>query len=84
MKNWKDIFRKTLSVKIAINDRVKHRETARLGTVFQTAIVGKVPTVSVKHDDGTESYLVPSEEYFKVHTRTMLWASAGQGKQVEW
>ncbi len=84
MRNWKDIFRKTLSVKIAVTDRVKHRETARLGTVFQTATVDKIPTVSVKHDDGTESYLVPAEEYFKVHSQTMLWTRAGQGKQVEW
>jgi len=81
--NWKDMFRATLSVKIKVNDRVKHRDTARLGTVYQTATVDDVPTLSVKHDDGTESQLVPSEEYFKVHTATQIWAGRGIGRQIE-
>ena len=84
MKSWKDMFRTTLSAKIKVSDRVKHRSTSRLGTVYQTAIVDDIPTLSVRHDDGTEAQLVASEEYFKVHTQTMLWTRAGQGKQVEW
>lgn len=80
--SWKDMFRKTLSVKIAVEDRVKHRDSQRLGTVFQTATVSGVPVISVRHDDGTESHLLPAEEYHKVpRGQQLLWARAGRAKQ---
>jgi hypothetical protein len=61
-------FRRTLSEKITINDRVRHRKTGQLGTVIQTGKVEgslKLPAISVKHDDGSEAWLVPSEDYTK-------------------
>ena len=64
--NWKNIFNQTLSTKIRVDTRVKHRTSGRLGRVFQTATVNGVPAVSVNHDDGTQSVLVPAEEYFSV------------------
>jgi len=61
-------FKRTLSEKIKVNDRVRHRKTGQLGTVFQTGMVEgslKVPALSVRHDDGSEAWLVPSEDYTK-------------------
>ena len=61
-------FKRTLSEKLKVNDRVRSRKTRQLGTVIQTGTVEgsiKVPAISVRHDDGTEAWLVPSEDYTK-------------------
>ena len=60
--------KRTFSEKIKVNDRVKHRQSSRLGTVIQTGVVDgsfKLPALSVRHGDGTESWLVPAEDYTK-------------------
>lgn len=62
-------FRATLSEKIACGDRVKRRRDGLLGRVWQTGMCNTpfatVPALSVNHDDGTVSELVPAEEYTK-------------------
>ena len=61
-------FDATLSVKIGVNDRVRHRTTRLLGTVTQTGLVKgtiKVPTVTVAYDNGQEAVMVPAEEFMK-------------------
>jgi len=60
---------RTLSEKIQVGAQVKNRLSGKLGTVFQTGKVSgsfKLPALSVRHDDGTEAILVPSEDYGKV------------------
>lgn len=61
-------FKRTLSEYLKVNDRVRNRKTGQLGTVIQTGKVEgslKVPAISVRHDDGSEAWLVPSEDYTK-------------------
>jgi hypothetical protein len=62
-------FRATLSEKIKCGDRVKRRRDGQLGAVWQTGTCktpfATVPALSVTHDDGTVSELVPAEEYTK-------------------
>jgi hypothetical protein len=64
--NWKSLFDQTLSVKIKVGNRVRHRVSGRLGTVFQTGVLDGLHVISVNHDDGTGSQLVASEEYAKI------------------
>jgi hypothetical protein len=61
-------FDSTLSVKIAVGDRVRHRTTRELGHCYQTGIVDgsvRVPAVSVRYDNGMDAQLVPAEEFTK-------------------
>jgi hypothetical protein len=67
--NWRELFDQTLSVKIKVGDRVKHRATGRLGAVNQTAVVDGLATISVRYDLGGETMLVPSEEYMKLEKK---------------
>lgn len=85
--NWKKLFNQTLSVKIKVGDRVCHRRTGKLGTVYQTATlntgIAAVPALSVKHDDGSDAQLVPAEEYHKAVRQTLLWVDSNQARQYE-
>jgi hypothetical protein len=62
-------FDSTLSVKIAVGDRVQHRRTKLLGHCYQTGTVdgsSRVPALSVRYDvDTPDSVLVPAEEFTK-------------------
>lgn len=66
-------FDQTLSVKIALHDRVYLRSDKNvLGTVYQTGVLAgtvRVPAISVRHDFGPDAVLVPSEQYSKVPKR---------------
>jgi hypothetical protein len=61
-------FDSTLSVKIAVGDRVRHRGTSQLGHCYQTGQVDgsiRVPAISVRYDNGNDAQLVPAEEFTK-------------------
>jgi hypothetical protein len=63
-----EAFDSTLSVKIAVGDRVSHRGTKLLGHCYQTGIVDgsvRVPAISVRYDNGRDAVLVPAEEFMK-------------------
>lgn len=66
-------FDKTLSVKIKCDMRVRRRRDNLLGKVFQTGTietrVGRVPAISVQHDDGSCAMLVAAEEYTSIPRR---------------
>ncbi len=73
-KKLEDDATRSLSEKIKVGARVKHRLSGKLGTVFQTGKIDgsfRLPALSVTHDDGTEAILVPAEDY------------AGVGKVLE-
>jgi hypothetical protein len=61
-------FDRTLSVKIRVGDRVRHRTTRELGHCYQTGLVNgsvRVPAISVRYDNGHDAILAPAEEFMK-------------------
>jgi hypothetical protein len=62
-------FDRTLSTKIKIHDRVRHRDTREPGTVIQTCNlsthVAEIPAVTVRYDNGQVATLLPAEEFTK-------------------
>jgi hypothetical protein len=62
-------FNQTLSTKIKVNDRVRHRVTQDLGVCFQTGTVTSgrftVPAISVRYDNGNEAWMLSAEEFMK-------------------
>lgn len=62
-------FDETLSVKIGLHDRVRHRTTGEAGKVIQTATVktslAVIPSLTVQFENGQIGTLLPAEEFTK-------------------
>ena len=61
-----NLFNETFSVKLRCGQRVRHRATKKLGTVYQTGVVNgsfRAPAISVRYDDGVDAVLIAAEEF---------------------